>query len=143
MLVMTTIFTSKIAELPPTSDTKMLDIWLMFSLLVPFSAVLIQTAVQTYTTYELGAQVGPKPEEAWVERHDEPAEEIHAKTILKRLHWVGECLPHTLHLTFNFLRETFARLCDLWPEFSLYYHIGRLLPGAILDVASSSGLNWK
>ena len=30
MLVMTTIFTSKIQELPPTSDTKMIDFWLIF-----------------------------------------------------------------------------------------------------------------
>ena len=36
MLVMTTIFTSKIEELPPTSDTKMIDIWLIFCLIVPF-----------------------------------------------------------------------------------------------------------
>ena len=28
MLVMTTIYTSKIEELPPTSDTKMIDLWL-------------------------------------------------------------------------------------------------------------------
>ena len=30
MLVMTTIFTSKIEELPPTSDMKMIDIWSYF-----------------------------------------------------------------------------------------------------------------
>ena len=36
MLVMTTIFTSKIEELPPTSDMKMIDIWLIFCLVVPF-----------------------------------------------------------------------------------------------------------
>ena len=48
MLVMTTIFTSKIAELPPTSDTKMIDIWLIFCLLVPFSFALIQTAIEYY-----------------------------------------------------------------------------------------------
>ena len=35
MLVMTTIFTSKIEELPPTSDMKMIDIWLIFCLVVP------------------------------------------------------------------------------------------------------------
>ena len=29
MLVMTTIFTSKIEELPPTSDMKMIDVWLV------------------------------------------------------------------------------------------------------------------
>ena len=46
MLVMTTIFTSKIEELPPTSDTKMIDIWLIFCLLVPFAFTLIQTGIQ-------------------------------------------------------------------------------------------------
>ena len=39
MLVMTTIFTSKIEELPPTSDMKMIDIWLIFCLVVPFLEV--------------------------------------------------------------------------------------------------------
>ena len=48
MLVMTTIFTSKIQELPPTSDTKMIDIWLMFCLLVPFAFTLVQTAIECY-----------------------------------------------------------------------------------------------
>ena len=48
MLVMTTIFTSKIEELPPTSDTKMIDIWLIFCLLVPFSFTLVQTAIECY-----------------------------------------------------------------------------------------------
>ena len=46
MLVMTTIFTTKIAELPPTSDMKMLDIWLIFCLFVPFSFSIIQTAIE-------------------------------------------------------------------------------------------------
>ena len=44
MLVMTTIFTSKIEELPPTSDMKMIDIWLIFSLVVPFLEVVLRTA---------------------------------------------------------------------------------------------------
>ena len=52
MLVMTTIFTSKIAELPPTSDTKMIDIWLIFCLLVPFAFALIQTAIECYRDEE-------------------------------------------------------------------------------------------
>ena len=46
MLVMTTIFPTKIAELPPTSDMKMLDIWLIFCLFVPFSFSIIQTAIE-------------------------------------------------------------------------------------------------
>ena len=47
MLVMTTIFTSKIEELPPTSDMKMIDIWLIFCLAVPFVEVILRTAMET------------------------------------------------------------------------------------------------
>ena len=46
MLVMTTIFTSKIEELPPTSDMKMIDIWLIFCLIVPFLEVILRTAIE-------------------------------------------------------------------------------------------------
>ena len=61
MLVMTTIFTSKIEELPPTSDTKMIDIWLIFCLLVPFAFTLIQTAIECYRK----ETSDPKRPEAW------------------------------------------------------------------------------
>ena len=53
MLVNTTIFTSKIQELPPTSDTKMIDIWLIFCLLVPFAFALVQTAIECYREDEM------------------------------------------------------------------------------------------
>ena len=46
MLVMTTIFTSKIEELPSTSDTKMIDIWLIGCLLVPFTEVVLRTIME-------------------------------------------------------------------------------------------------
>ena len=62
MLVMTTIFTSKIEELPPTSDTKMIDIWLIFCLLVPFAFTLVQTAIECYREEEEVA-----PTEKWAE----------------------------------------------------------------------------
>ena len=61
MLVMTTIFMSKIEELPPTSDTKMIDIWLIFCLLVPFAFTLIQTAIECYREETTDA----KRREAW------------------------------------------------------------------------------
>ena len=48
MLVMTTIFTSKIEELPPTSDLKMLDIWLIFCQLVPFTEMVFLTAIDYF-----------------------------------------------------------------------------------------------
>ena len=67
MLVMTTIFTSKISELPPTSDTKMIDIWLIFCLLVPFSFALIQTAIQWYRDEKTEAETP----EAWSENIQE------------------------------------------------------------------------
>ena len=46
MLVMTTIFTSKIEELPPTSDMKMIDVWLIFCLIVPFLEVILRTSIE-------------------------------------------------------------------------------------------------
>ena len=65
MLVMTTIFTSKIEELPPTSDTKMIDIWLIFCLLVPFAFTLIQTAIECYREDEI-----EETHEKWAETRD-------------------------------------------------------------------------
>ena len=44
-LVMTTIFTSKIEGLPPTSAMKMIDIWLIFYLVVPLSSSELQLSV--------------------------------------------------------------------------------------------------
>jgi len=44
MLVMTTIFISKMESLPPTSDIRMIDIWLVFCQVVPFAEVLLLTA---------------------------------------------------------------------------------------------------
>ena len=47
MLVMTTIFISKMEGLPPTSETKMIDYWLILCQLVPFGPVVLLT-VQEY-----------------------------------------------------------------------------------------------
>ena len=44
MLVMTTIFISKMESLPPTSDIRMIDIWLVFRQILPFAEVLLLTA---------------------------------------------------------------------------------------------------
>jgi hypothetical protein len=46
MLLILTIFTSKIEELPPTSAIKMIDIWLLGCLVYPFLQVLIQIALK-------------------------------------------------------------------------------------------------
>ena len=46
MLVMTTIFISKMEGLPPTSATKMIDYWLILCQLVPFAQVVLLTAME-------------------------------------------------------------------------------------------------
>ena len=46
MLVMTTIFMSKMEGLPPTSDTKMIDIWLILCQIYPFFEVVLLTAME-------------------------------------------------------------------------------------------------
>ena len=46
MLVMTTIFISKMESLPPTSATKMIDYWLILCQLVPFVEVVLLTAME-------------------------------------------------------------------------------------------------
>ena len=46
MLVMTTIFISKMEGLPPTSATKMIDYWLVLCQLVPFAQVVLLTAME-------------------------------------------------------------------------------------------------
>ena len=46
MLMTTTIFISKMEGLPPTSDTKMIDYWLILCQLVPFFQVVLLTAMQ-------------------------------------------------------------------------------------------------
>ena len=48
MLVMTTIFISKMEGLPPTSDIKMIDMWLVMAQLVPFIEVIIATFSELY-----------------------------------------------------------------------------------------------
>ena len=46
MLVMTTIFMSKMEGLPPTSDIKMIDIWLVLCQMIPFAEVILLTAME-------------------------------------------------------------------------------------------------
>ena len=46
MLVMTTIFISKMESLPPTSDIKMIDIWLILCQIYPFLEVVLLTAME-------------------------------------------------------------------------------------------------
>merc|ERR1711952_565600 len=65
MLVMTTIFISKMEGLPPTSDIKMIDIWLILCQLVPFTQVVLLT-IKEYLKEEEKEEM----EEKEVEKQD-------------------------------------------------------------------------
>ena len=79
MLVMTTIFISKMEGLPPTSATKMIDYWLILCQLVPFAQVVLLTAMEylreeqdketldaiTQCDVEKEEEHGPEIKEAW------------------------------------------------------------------------------
>ena len=78
MLVMTTIFISKMEGLPPTSTTKMIDYWLILCQLVPFAQVVLLTAMEFLREDEVVEEEdketkdtlseeehGPEDKEAW------------------------------------------------------------------------------
>ena len=78
MLVMTTIFISKMEGLPPTSATKMIDSWLILCQLVPFAQVVLLTAMEYLREDEVVEEEdketkdtlseeehGPETKEAW------------------------------------------------------------------------------
>ena len=64
MLVMTTIFISKMESLPPTSDIKMIDCWLILCQLVPFTQVVLLTAME-YLREKDGEEKEEEMKEVW------------------------------------------------------------------------------
>ena len=55
MLVMTTIFISKMESLPPTSDIKLIDMWLIICQLFPFTQVMLLTGKEYLRDEDLKA----------------------------------------------------------------------------------------
>ena len=51
MLVIVTLFVSVSENLPATSYMKMMDIWLLFNLLIPFLLILIHTYMENLRGY--------------------------------------------------------------------------------------------
>ena len=62
MLMMTTIFLSKMESLPSTANIKMIDIWLVFCQLVPLTEVVLLTAMEYFREDER-EQIEAKEEE--------------------------------------------------------------------------------
>ena len=48
MLVMTTLFIGTSNSLPETYYAKMIDVWMVFGLAIPFFEVLLHTAMELY-----------------------------------------------------------------------------------------------
>ena len=75
MLVMTTIFISKMEGLPPTSDIKMIDIWLILCQIYPFVEVVLLTAMEYQREEENGQKSDVqivKPISTVIEQNENP-----------------------------------------------------------------------
>ena len=81
MLVMTTIFISKMESLPPTSDIKMLDFWLIFCQIIPFAEVVLLTAME----YQREDNNDANPSRVNVQPICEDEIQTEAKTIYKKI----------------------------------------------------------
>ena len=58
MLCLVTLFTSMLNSLPKTSSVKMIDVWVVFNLMVPFFEIILQTLL-----YKLGNGVNARDED--------------------------------------------------------------------------------
>merc|ERR1719320_4754 len=61
MLVLCTMFVSVSSNLPVTSDIKMIEVWLIFSLLVPFTEVLLHVYMDSLREEDRGINHHGKP----------------------------------------------------------------------------------
>ena len=82
MLVMTTIFISKMEGLPPTSATKMIDYWLILCQLVPFAQVVLLTMKENLREEEQEENLTLEKDE--MQRPTVKKDEMKAKTISQR-----------------------------------------------------------
>ena len=102
MLVMTTIFISKMEGLPPTSATKMIDYWLILCQLVPFTQVVLLTTKEHI-----------RDEELQDENQKEFIGEASKKTITRSLTTLT--IIGKFHLRFLFLNRSFISETKVMP----------------------------
>jgi len=67
MLVLTTLFISVSASLPPTAYIKMIDVWLIFNLLKPFIDIIVQTYIESLREADGKEEDEKKEKMAWVD----------------------------------------------------------------------------
>ena len=67
MLVMTTLFLNTSSSLPKTSYFKMIDIWMVFGLLLPFLEVVLHTVTE-YSRREETLDGGEEELRSWARK---------------------------------------------------------------------------
>ena len=94
MLVMTTIFISKMESLPPTSDIKMIDIWLVLCQMVPFAEVVLLTAMEYNRKDDDLKQTEDASMQMSMEENDEDGSEenCYQRCWIPELKTVGRCI---------------------------------------------------
>ncbi len=100
LLVLTTLFIGISKSLPNTSYVKFIDIWLIFSLLMPFAEVLLHTAADILrNSKKRSALKGERISSAW---EKEPPQETGKvkKRVLKFIVSVGKIGIPLLFATF-------------------------------------------
>ena len=116
MLVMTTIFISKMEGLPPTSDIKMIDIWLVLCQMVPFVEVVLLTAMEYHREdkhedeiMQLNAELQEVEEE--LEEEGESEEEVGKRCWIPQLKTLGD-LKEIYYINVFFQRkESYLSWC--------------------------------
>ena len=118
MLVMTTIFISKMEGLPPTSDIKMIDIWLVLCQMVPFAQVVLLTAMEYHRQDEDQGRNGNirtvQEMDAEQQEEKESEEEESKRCWNLQLKTLGDVFWLSLHhlICFN-CRETSSAVSDV------------------------------
>ena len=98
MLVMTTIFISKMESLPPTSDIRMIDLWLVICQIVPFAEVVLLTAME-YKTKEVSGEAFDKSEVSRFLKVAPIDEEENEFEEPEKKRWIQNCRMN--HLVFS------------------------------------------
>ena len=108
MLVMTTIFISKMESLPPTSDIKMIDFWLVFCQMIPFAEVVLLTAMEYQRNEESVAltnsgcvQVTPINLKETKSESKKWHERINMSILTPKLTTLGKVLKINIDINFN------------------------------------------
>ena len=92
MLVMTTIFISKMEGLPPTSNIRMIDVWLVLCQMVPFAEVVLLTAREYHRRDDSHGPDGDMLAEMNGEgiEEDEPEEKSWQELLVPQLSTIGD-----------------------------------------------------